>query len=366
MSERDREILLLYRRRPRSPFARWSAVLLAALAAYSWLSGEFRPGELLSQRRLANLERFLGELVPYPLQGREFDLGVAARWAGEVLETRGWSAAGATLAMSVVAIVLAGLAALALCLPAARSLSAAEPYLPAPRPPGPARRALWWGVVAVTRAFLIFVRSIPEYVWAFLFLAMLGPTAWPAILALAIHNSGILGKLTAEVVENLDPGPVAALRGLGANRAQIAAAGIFPLVLPRFMLFFFYRWETCVREATVLGMLGIVSLGFWIVDARARNHYDEMVFFVLIGAAIVLVGDLVSALAREVVRRAGGGDPGPGRRDRLGSRGDPRAAAWRGTPIWSCSAAMSTTGACGSARWPRCSATGSTPSPSTP
>ena len=65
-----------------------------------------------------------------------------------------------------------------------------------------------------------------------------------------------------------------------------------------------YRWETCVREATVLGMLGIVSLGYWIVDARARNHYDEMFLLVLVGAAIVLVGDLVSAAAREVVRRA--------------------------------------------------------------
>ncbi len=76
------------------------------------------------------------------------------------------------------------------------------------------------------------------------------------------------------------------------------------MILPRFLLFFFYRWETCVREATVLGMLGIVSLGYWIVDTRARNHYDEMFFFVLLGAGIVLVGDLVSAVAREVVRRA--------------------------------------------------------------
>ena len=151
---------------------------------------------------------------------------------------------------------------------------------------------------------LIFLRSIPEYVWAFLLLAMLGPNAWPAVLALALHNAGILGKLGAEVVENLEPAPLAALRGLGATRSQIVLLGILPMVLPRFLLFFFYRWETCVREATVLGMLGIVSLGYWIVDARARNHYDEMVFLVLIGAGIVLVGDLVSALARELVRRA--------------------------------------------------------------
>ncbi len=301
---RDAEIRRLYRRRPRSRFVRWSGVALVALVALAWSSSGLRPENFLNERRLANLERFLGELRPYPLQGRDFDVGIAVAWAGEVLSDRGWTAAGTTLAMSVAAIVLAALGSLTLTPAAARTFATAEPYLPGPRPPGPARRLFWKLVVALARTLLIFVRSIPEYVWAFIFLAVLGPTAWPVVLALALHNSGILGKLTAEVVENLEPAPLRALRGLGASRAQIVAAGIFPLILPRFLLFFFYRWETCVREATVLGMLGTVSLGYWIVDARARNHYDEMFFFVLIGAGIVLAGDLVSAVAREVVRRA--------------------------------------------------------------
>ena len=80
-------------------------------------------------------------------------------------------------------------------------------------------------------------------------------------------------------------------------------AAVLPVVLPRCLLFFFYRWETCVREATVLGMLGIVSLGFWIQDARARNFYDEMVFFILLGAFLVIIGDMVSTLVRAYVRR---------------------------------------------------------------
>jgi phosphonate transport system permease protein len=151
---------------------------------------------------------------------------------------------------------------------------------------------------------LIFLRSIPEYVWAFLAIALIGPSAWPAVLALALHNAGILGKLDAEVVENLERPSLEALRGLGARRGQLAVFGILPAVLGRWLLFFFYRWETCVREATVLGMLGIVSLGYFIQDARARNQYDTMFLLVLVGAAIVLLGDLVSALARRVVRRA--------------------------------------------------------------
>ena len=82
------------------------------------------------------------------------------------------------------------------------------------------------------------------------------------------------------------------------------SARMAPLSLNRFLLYLFYRWETCVRQATVLGMLSLVSLGFWIQDARTRNHYDEMVVAMACGALLVVVGDLVSAVAREVVRRS--------------------------------------------------------------
>jgi phosphonate transport system permease protein len=71
------------------------------------------------------------------------------------------------------------------------------------------------------------------------------------------------------------------------------------------LLYVFYRFETCVREATVLGMLGVVSLGYWIEDARTKQYYDEMAFYLLFGGALVLVVDLLSALARRIVRRQG-------------------------------------------------------------
>jgi phosphonate transport system permease protein len=163
---------------------------------------------------------------------------------------------------------------------------------------------LWQGVVNLTRAVLIFLRAIPEYIWAFLLLTMLGPQFWPLVLALVLHNTGILGKLGAEVIENTSSQAPGALRAQGAGRLQIALAALFPLTLPRYLLYFFYRWETCVREATVLGMLGVSSLGFLIVEARARNRYDEMMFYIGLGVILVLVGDLVSALVRKWVRSA--------------------------------------------------------------
>jgi phosphonate transport system permease protein len=94
------------------------------------------------------------------------------------------------------------------------------------------------------------------------------------------------------------------MRGLGATRTQLYLAGVFPLSINRFLLYLCYRWETCVREATVLGMLGGVSLGFWVQDARARNHHDEMALVILLGSLLVIAGDVVSVMIREVVRRA--------------------------------------------------------------
>ena len=282
----------LRRARPRNRFARGSAAALAALAIYAWLSGEIAVTDLLSERRLENLRRFVGQEIRLPER-------VARIW-----QERGLPGAAATLSISVLAILLAGFVGFLLALPGTRTFMTPEAYLPHARAPSFHRRAAWGAIVALTRGIQLFLRSIPEYVWAYLFLAMLGPTAWPAVLALAIHNAGILGKLNAETIENLETAPLRALRGLGAGRLTIAATAILPIALPRFLLYFFYRFETCVREATVLGMLGIVSLGYWIADARAKRFYDEMLFLVLLGAGIVLLGDLVSAISRRWVRRA--------------------------------------------------------------
>ncbi len=304
MSERRQEIARLRRERPRSPFLRTSAAFVGVLALTAWASGGFFSGETWSARRAGNLKRFLGEIVPWPLQGQPWDWSTAAHWAHGLWTDHYHAAARATLAISIMAIILAAVMAAATALLAARNVTRPDPFLPSPRTVRPATRRATGAVVWTVRAVYIWLRAIPEYVWAFLLLALYGPRAWPLVLALALHNTGILGKLTADVVENLEQPTLAALRGLGASRAQIALAGIFPLAVNRVLLYVFYRWETCVREATVLGMLGMVSLGYWIQDARARNRYDEMVLGIIIGAVMVVVGDLVSAGARWFVRRA--------------------------------------------------------------
>ncbi len=294
----------LSRERPRSLAVRVSVLALGGLVVWSWLSGEIAPAELLSARRADNLRRFLErDALPYPMQVEGWSWSEVGAWLLGVVAERGAGAMLATLWISVLAIVLAALVAMAAAPLGARTLMTRDPYLVRAAVSGEV--GLVWRVASgTTRIVLILLRAIPEYVWAFLLLAMLGPNAWPAVLALAVHNAGILGRLGADTVENLDAAPLRSLRMLGARRSQLAGIAVLPLALPRFLLYFFYRLETCVREATVLGMLGVVSLGYWIQDARGRQTYDEMIVLIALGAALVLAADVASMVARGWLRRA--------------------------------------------------------------
>ncbi len=296
------QIRILHARRPRDWFLRTSLIAFAGLLCAAIWIGDFE--WKFSEQRGRNLARFAEEMRPFPLQHEPWSTDVAFRWSAQLLDDKGAAAAAKTLAISLVAISIAGSIALVLSFPAARTFARPDAWSRSSPASRPSNRIAWTSLYLSTRAALIALRAMPEYVWAFLLLAALGPTPWVAILALALHNIGTLGRLGAETVENAEPRVFETLRAVGADRTQVVAFGLWPQLLPRFLLFYFYRWETCVREATVLGMLGIASLGFWIDDARARGHTDELVFWVLLGSAIVLVGDATSALARWAVRRA--------------------------------------------------------------
>jgi phosphonate transport system permease protein len=284
--------------RPRSRFVTASLALLAALAGVSWATGGYSAADVLSERRLRNLARFASEIVPHTWSETR-DWQATAASVADLLQTRGLPATWNTLLFSVAGICLAGALAL-LVLPFASAT------LARPRPFEPGSTWPWRIAFYASRATLVTARSVPEYILAFLFLAVLGPTAWPVVLALGLHNAGILGRLGSEVVENFEPDLPRSMAAAGHSRWQLFAASLAPASLPRFLVYFFYRWETCVRDATVLGMLGFTSLGYFIRDARSRQLHDEMLVFVLLGAAMVVAGDFFSGWVRRRVRGAGG------------------------------------------------------------
>ncbi|MFT7669057.1 MAG: phosphonate transport system permease protein [Planctomycetota bacterium] len=303
--ERQLQIAGLWQNRPRSIFLRVTLIALTIWTLYSWASADIAVDEFLTQRRLSNLAEFLrNELIPFPLRTEAFTWGGLWEWISGIWNKVGATSTLATLQISILAIVLAAAASWPLAALSARNFSSVLPFEPTPRASSKAARLFWFCASRGARAIAILLRAIPEYILAFLFLAVLGPAnAWPAVLALAIHNSGILARLGGEVIENLEPQPLRCLALMGARRPAILIFGIVPLTLGRNLLYFFYRFETCVREATVLGMLGVVSLGYWIQDARSKQYYDEMLLLVLFGVGLVLVADLLSALARRSLRR---------------------------------------------------------------
>lgn len=292
MSASDATIERLRRERRRPWFFRVTALAVLALVVLAWTTGGLDAGDLLSARRAANVERFVTtELVPGSVRGAPdgAKLSAFADWLGPRLTGRNLDAALATLQLAVVAAALAALLGLLLA-----------PF--AARPRGGAKRYTSRAV----RALCLLMRAIPEYVLAFLLGALFPSAAWACVIALVIHNGGVLGRLFGETLENVEPRPAEVLRGLGARRSARLLVAELPMAAPRLAAYAFYRFETCARESTVLGMLGFVSLGHWIVQERAAGRYDEVLVLVALGAAIVVLSDLTSWWVRGRLRRAGG------------------------------------------------------------
>lgn len=285
----------LYASRPRSRFVFASLCALAALSLFSWCSGDFTVSDLFSPRRIANMSRFLREITPHAWRETHSAIATAdSLW--ELLSTRGFEAMWHTLLLSIAGISLAGTLALLIMPFVANTLARPRPY--------EERDSLGWRCLhGLGRLLLVLARAMPEYIWAFLFVAILGANAWPLVLALGLHNCGILGRLGAEVMENMERSLPQSMTALGQSRLQLYLASLLPAALPKLLVYFFYRWETCVRDATVLGMLGISSLGYAIRDARSRQLHDEMLIFILLGSLLVILGDALSGWVRRRIRQ---------------------------------------------------------------
>jgi phosphonate transport system permease protein len=124
----------------------------------------------------------------------------------------------------------------------------------------------------------------------------------PGALALGLHNYGIVGRLTAEVVENLDPAPARALRAAGAGNFQVLVYAILPQALPQFVTYLLYRWEVVIRTTVVVGFLSASGLGREFRLSLSFFHYTEITLIILWYLLLVIGVDLLSAYLRRLVR----------------------------------------------------------------
>ncbi|MBL8370347.1 MAG: phosphonate ABC transporter, permease protein PhnE [Burkholderiaceae bacterium] len=250
----------------------WFTLALVVLVIASFWSLDLQWAQFLSLQAVHSMARFVGEFFPpdtSPAFLRKVALGA-------------WE----TLAMSALGTGLAALAGLALAVPASRLYAGHT---------APAR--------VPTRLILNALRSIPELVWAALLLISAGLGPFAGTLALALHTTGVLGRLFAEAIENAPPGPAAALRTHGVGNGRVFLYATLPQVLPQLMSYTLYRWENNIRAAAVLGVVGAGGLGQLLAFHMGLFHMSKTA--TILGAMLLMVAvvDAASHGARRWLTR---------------------------------------------------------------
>ena len=250
----------------------WFVSALLLLVVLSFWSLDLQWGQFLSLEAARSMGRFVGEFYPPDL-------------SPPFLHKLGWATLE-TLAMSALGTLMAAATGLALALPASRLYEGQRAWAREP-----------------TRWLLNALRSIPELVWAALLLisAGLGPMA--GTLALALHTTGVLGRLFAEALENAPPGPAQALRTQGVGTLRVVAYATLPQVLPQLMSYTLYRWENNIRAAAVLGVVGAGGLGQLLSFHMGLFQMGKTASILAAMLLLVALVDSLSLLTRRLLTR---------------------------------------------------------------
>ncbi len=154
-------------------------------------------------------------------------------------------------------------------------------------------------MVQPIRRLMDAARAINEIVFAILFVAAVGLGPFAGVMATFIHNLGIISKLFSEVVEAIDPRSVEGVRSTGASRLQEIIYGVIPQVLPLWSSLTLYWFETNVRSATVLGIVGAGGIGFTFYESFRSFQYDRAAAISIVVVVAVTLIDILSARLRK-------------------------------------------------------------------
>ena len=153
-------------------------------------------------------------------------------------------------------------------------------------------------VYGSARFILNALRGVSELVFALIFVSAVGLGPFPGILALALHNAGMLGKFYAEAIEAVDEGPVEAMRSTGAGWSQTVAYAIVPQILPHFITYNLYRFEVSIRSATVLGLVGAGGIGFHLISSIRLFDYQTTAMILIVIILLVILTDYAGTKIR--------------------------------------------------------------------
>ncbi len=271
--------------RRKDPFLRASALLLAIMVpvSYWWLGLDL---STLWSRRARTLGSELAADAFPPRIGN-------GGWPQLISDSAD------TIALAVLALVLAWLAGTVVSFLAARP----EPIAIESNNCNARRwRRCWSGISGLIRFVLLVSRSVPPPVWAFIVVFVFFPGLWPGVIALAIYNAGVLGRLQAEVLENTDRRPEEALRATGATMPGALMFATVPAVSGRFVALGLYRWEVAIRETVIVGVVGAAGLGRRLDEQTSAFDYQGIVATILALLAVTVAVDLASASVRRTIR----------------------------------------------------------------
>lgn len=264
-AERPGGVRRIDRGRRRATWARDITIAIAVLAILGWAANDLSlsPGRFV--QGIPSLIDFLAKMFPP-------DFSVIPGLLGAIVTTLSVALWGTTLAVVI---------SLFLALGAARNLFGSNRL-----------------IYGVSRFILSVLRSLPDLVWALIFVAAVGLGPFPGVLALTVYSCGELGKLYAEAIENIDPGPTEALESTGAGAFTTIRWAIVPQVMPEVVTYSLYRLESNVRHAFILGMVGAGGLGFELQVAMKLFKYQEVSAIIILIILTVATIDFISSRIR--------------------------------------------------------------------
>lgn len=271
-------------RPPLPALLRWPGLLLVAAMALAWRLSEGDLAVLLAPSARAAMADFARGFWP-PAHSPGF-LAFLVRPLAE------------TIAIAILGLSLA----LALALPLSFLATSPGARGQEPEAAGPARR-ISWGLARMT---LNLMRSVPEIVWALVFVRALGIGPAAGIVALGVGYAGVLGKVFAEIFESVPRGPAEALLGAGATPLRAFAFATVPAALPLLASYALYRFDCALRASAVLGLVGAGGIGLQLELSMKMFAYDEVATMVLALFALVAGVDLASQRVRRRLRGSRG------------------------------------------------------------
>lgn len=233
----------------------------------------------------ANFTRFFTyEILPWPMRREGFSNGTydvsfpwdkMQEWTTGIFQSEVWPGVAETTVLTQIALVATGIFTLLTFTSISRHFT---------------------GKIAgrLSGYALIIIRTTPEYLLAYVFVQLLGPSMLPAIIAIALHNGAILAYLTGQNADLIQLRIDAPTKKL--NRYFFET---LPRVYGQFLAFLFYRWEVMMRESAILGLLGIYTLGFFIDSAISDNKLDKGALLIIITALLNMVIDTISQVVRK-------------------------------------------------------------------